>query len=168
MLETSVGRILVADHLGVYVIKMVGDVRLTLCVSFDQYIETLFGKNDFCTILFDLSDVEGLDSTTLGLIAKIAVKSENIKNIQPMIICSSLDVIKLLTSMGIDSVCQIIDSPPSDYCPTQTFSGLSVCDDDEGVVKEKVLEAHCVLMGLNDSNHETFKDLVQTLGHGGD
>jgi anti-anti-sigma factor len=164
MLEASVGRILVADHLGVYVIKMLGDVRLTLCVSFDQYIETLFGENDFCTILFDLSEVDGLDSTTLGLIAKIAVKSENIKNIQPMIICSSPGIIKLLTSMGIDSVCQIIDSPPSNYCPSQTFSGLSVCDD-EGVVKEKVLEAHCILMELNESNHETFKDLVQTLGN---
>jgi anti-anti-sigma regulatory factor len=165
MLETSLGRILVADHLGVYVIKMVGDVRLTLCVSFDQYIETLFGKNDFCTILFDLSEAEGLDSTTLGLIAKIAVKSESVKNIQPIVLCSSTDIIKLLTSMGIDSVCQIIDTPPQDYCPTEAFSGLSVCDADEDTVKEKVLEAHCVLMGLNESNRETFKDLVQTLGN---
>jgi anti-anti-sigma regulatory factor len=165
MLETSLGRILVADHLGVYVIKMVGDVRLTLCVSFDQYIETLFSKNDFCTILFDLAEAEGLDSTTLGLIAKIAVKSESVKNIQPIVICNSTDIIKLLNSMGIDSVCQIIDSPPSEYCPTEAFSGLSVCDDDEETVKEKVLEAHCVLMGLNASNRETFKDLVQTLGN---
>lgn len=163
MSEASLGRILVADHLGVYVIKMVGDVRLTLCVSFDQYIETLFGKNDFCTILFDLSEAEGLDSTTLGLIAKIAVKSESIKKIQPIAICSNPDIVKLLTSMGIDSVCQIIDSPPKDYCPEDAFSGLSVCDSDESKVKEKVLEAHCVLMGLNESNRETFKDLVQTL-----
>lgn len=163
MSEAALGRILVADHLGVYVIKMVGDVRLTLCVSFDQYIETLFGKNDFCTILFDLSEAEGLDSTTLGLIAKIAVKSEGIKNIQPIAICNNPDIIKLLTSMGIDSVCQIIDRPPQNYCPTESFSGLSVCDDDEGKVKEKVLEAHCVLMGLSDSNRETFKDLVQSL-----
>ena len=84
--------------------------QLTLCVSFDQYIETLFGKNDFCTILFDLSEAEGLDSTTLGLIAKIAVKSESLKNIQPIVICDSSDIIKLLASMGIDSVCQIIMS----------------------------------------------------------
>lgn len=163
MLETSLGQILVADHKGVYVIKMVGDVRLTLCVSFDQYIETLFSKNDFCTILFDLSEAEGLDSTTLGFIAKIAVKSASVKNIQPMIICNSIDIIKLLTSMAINSVCQIIDSPPSEYCPAETFSGLSVCNEDESVVKEKVLEAHCVLMDLNEKNRETFKDLVKTL-----
>ncbi|MFT5419894.1 MAG: anti-anti-sigma regulatory factor [Candidatus Endobugula sp.] len=163
MLKTSLGRILVADHEGVYVIKMVGDVRLTLCVSFDQYIEILFGKNDFCTILFDLAEAEGLDSTTLGLIAKIAVKSEAVKNIKPIIICNSPDILKLLNSMAIDTVCQIIENPPQDYCATSEFSCLDVAENEESVVKEKVLEAHCVLMGLNESNRETFKDLVKTL-----
>ncbi len=160
---SSLGQILVADHQGVQVIRMVGDVRLTLCVSFNQYIETLFNKNDFCTILFDLSEAEGLDSTTLGLIAKIAVKSEEVKNIQPTIICNSPDITKLLSSMGIDTVCQIIDTPPHDYCTTGQFSGLEAGDNQEEVVKEKVLEAHCVLMGLSESNRETFKDLVRAL-----
>jgi anti-anti-sigma regulatory factor len=163
MLKTSLGRILVADHEGVYVIKMVGDVRLTLCVSFDQYIEILFGKNDFCTILFDLAEAEGLDSTTLGLIAKIAVKSEAVKNIKPIIICNSPDILKLLNSMASETVCQSIENPPQDYCATSELSCLDVAENEESVVKEKVLEAHCVLMGLNESNRETFKDLVKTL-----
>ena len=40
MLDVAMGQILVADHQGVYVIKMVGDVRLTLCVSFDHLNST--------------------------------------------------------------------------------------------------------------------------------
>ncbi len=163
MLETSLGQILVADHEGVYVIKMVGDVRLTLCISFDQYIEMLFSKNDFRTILFDLSEAEGLDSTTLGLIAKIAVKSEAVRGIQPLIISDNPEIKKLLSSMAIDTVCEIITRPPQDYCSTDSFLGLEVCEDEECLVREKVLEAHCVLMGLNESNKETFKDLVETL-----
>jgi anti-anti-sigma regulatory factor len=163
MLKTALGQILVADHQGVYVIKMVGDVRLTLCVSFDQYIEQLFSKNDFCSIMFDLTEAEGLDSTTLGLIAKIAVKSETLKNIRSLIICHSPDILKLLSSMAIDTVCQIIETPPQDYCATNRFADLEVCDDEECLVREKVLEAHCVLMSLNESNRETFKDLVKTL-----
>lgn len=163
MLKTSLGQILVADYEGIYVIKMIGDVRLTLCVSFDQYIEALFSKNDFRTILFDLSEADGLDSTTLGLIAKIAVKSEAIKSIQPIIICNRPDIVKLLSSMAIDTVCEIIDQPPQDYCTTAGFLGLEVCETEECFVKEKVLEAHCVLMGLNETNKKTFTDLVQTL-----
>ena len=163
MLDVEVGQILVADHQGVYVIKMVGDVRLTLCVSFDRYIEELFQKNDFCTIVFDLNDAQGLDSTTLGLIAKIAVKSESVKNICPTVMCSNEGILQLLSSMGIDTVCQIIESTSYDYCATREFSPLSPIADQERTVKDKVLESHCVLMSLNESNRETFKDLVQTL-----
>ncbi len=165
MSEITLGKILVADHDGVYVIKMIGDVRLTLCVSFDEYIGVLFNKNDFCSILFDLSEAHCLDSTTLGLIAKIAIKSESVKSIRPIVICDNDDVLALLQSMAIDTVCQIIDTPPQNYCVTSQFSNLSVCDqDEECIVKEKVLEAHCVLMSLNETNRETFKDLVQSLG----
>lgn len=163
MLDSATGQILVADHNGVYVIKMEGDVRLTLSVSFDQYIQMLFNKNDFCTVLFDLSDSEGLDSTTLGLIAKIAIKSEASKDVRPVIICENENILKLLISMSIDTVCDVISQPPADYCVTTDFSSLELDESKEDVVKDKVLEAHCVLMNLSDSNKETFKDLVKTL-----
>lgn len=52
------GQILVADHQGVYVIKMIGDVRLTLCISFDQFIDNMFSAPDFQAVLFDLSEAE--------------------------------------------------------------------------------------------------------------
>ena len=45
------GQILVADHDGVYVIKMVGDVRLTLCISFDQFIDTMFKSENFTSVV---------------------------------------------------------------------------------------------------------------------
>jgi len=61
------GQILVADQQGVYVIKMIGDVRLTLCISFDRFIEKMLGQPDFSMVLFDLSQASGIDSTTLGL-----------------------------------------------------------------------------------------------------
>ncbi|ODS24414.1 anti-anti-sigma factor [Candidatus Endobugula sertula] len=160
------GQILVADHQGIYVIKMVGDVRLTLCVSFDQYIQTLFQNNDLCTIVFDLSAVQGLDSTTLGFIAKVAIKSQTIKHIQPVIISDNQDILRLLSSIGIDSVCQIIGTLAENYCCSKEFSNLALCDDEERLVREKVLEAHRVLMSLNELNRKTFKDLVKTLEEG--
>ena len=89
--------------------------------------------------------------------------AENLKNIRPLIICNSPDIVKLLASMAIDTVCQIIAPPAQDYCTTSRFSDLTICDDEECVVRDKVLEAHCVLMGLNESNRATFQDLVKTL-----
>jgi len=165
MSDVSSGNILVADHQGVYVIKMSGDVRLTLCISFDECIEELTARDGFYTILFDLTEAEGLDSTTLGLIAKLAVKSHAQNNKKPLIICTDPGIERLITTMGLDDVCELIAEPPTEYCEITDFVSLNEVDDsyDEEQIKSKILESHCVLMELNESNRETFKDLVQTL-----
>lgn len=166
MSDVASGAILVAEHQGVYVIKMSGDVRLTLCISFDECIEDLISRDGFCTILFDLTEAEGLDSTTLGLIAKLAVKSRSSDRGKPYLICTNDGIRRLLSTMGLDDVCEIIDAIPENYCKAGSdFVPLAEVNDPqyEEQVKAKVLESHCVLMELNEKNRETFKDLVDTL-----
>jgi hypothetical protein len=80
------GQILVADHEGVYVIKMIGDVRLTLCISFDQFIDSMFNAENFSAVLFDLSEAEAIDSTTLGLMAKISLQGQERHKVIPVIL----------------------------------------------------------------------------------
>ncbi|MFT4615737.1 MAG: hypothetical protein ACI9NT_002895, partial [Bacteroidia bacterium] len=36
----------------------------------------------------------------------------------------------------------------------------------EEAVREKVIEAHKILMGISDENHERFKDLLSALERG--
>lgn len=165
MSDLSPGKILVADHEGVYVIKMLGDVRLTLCMSFDDFIENITKKSDFFTVMFDLSEAVGLDSTTLGLIAKLAVNGKSKLQNKPLIICTDVGINRLLSSMGLDDICELIDVPPQEYCNVSNFVNLDKVDElqDEEQIKAKVLESHCVLMNLNESNRETFKDLIETL-----
>ena len=69
------GHIYVADYEGTYVIRLVGDVRLTLCISFDQFIESTFVEGKAKAIIFDLRKALGIDSTTLGLMAKISIRA---------------------------------------------------------------------------------------------
>jgi len=42
----SAGKILVSDEEGNYLIKFIGDVRVTLCGSLNRYMETIFGSHD--------------------------------------------------------------------------------------------------------------------------
>ncbi len=158
------GKIMVADHDGVYVIKLVGDVRLTLCISFDEFIQSMFDREDFCSIIFDLRKVEAVDSTTLGLMAKISILSKRSKEIEPVIIATNPSIVRLLESMGFDEIFDIMTSLPSEVGEgVELESNIT----SESLVKDKVLEAHKTLMGLNEKNKETFKDLVQTLEGGG-
>lgn len=154
------GQILVADHEGVYVIKMVGDVRLTLCISFDQFIDSMFGAEDFSAVLFDLSEAEAIDSTTLGLMAKISLQGQDRHNIIPVILSTNSSINRILQTMGFQDIFTIVNELQTPVSPSRE---LSADVNDEHQVKEKVLEAHKILMGLNQENSATFRNLVKML-----
>lgn len=154
------GQILVADHEGVYIIKMTGDVRLTLCISFDQFIDSMLAAPNFSSVLFDLSEAEAVDSTTLGLMAKISLLSQEKRNITPVILATNPSIKRILDTMGFADIFNIVSKLELDIEPENCLKAIE-CDEHE--VKEKVLEAHRILMGLNEKNHETFKNLVTML-----
>lgn len=154
------GQILVADHAGVYVIKMMGDVRLTLCISFDQFIDAMLGESNFSSVLFDLSEADAVDSTTLGLMAKISLLAQEKRGITPVILATNASIQRILETMGFIDIFTIVDKLEIDL-PLQR--NLTAIECDENIVKEKVIEAHKILMGLNEKNHETFRNLVTML-----
>ena len=78
----------------------------------------------------------------------------------PTVVTTNPDISRLLQSMGFDQVFNIVDRPIP--CP-ECLTDLPSQDQNEEVVRSKVLEAHKILMGLNDSNREAFHDLVNAL-----
>jgi anti-anti-sigma factor len=156
----SSGHIFVAEHAGNYVIKLVGDVRLTLCLSFDQFIATMFGEENFKTVVFDLREAEGIDSTTLGLMAKISIGSRERGHGNPVVVTSNPSIQRLLVSMGFEDIFELVSNlklPFSGALPLEEYL------DDESAIKAKVLEAHQILMDLNQPNKVKFHELVETL-----
>lgn len=158
------GRILVADHDGVYVMKFVGDVRVTLCSSLDQFVDSMFSHVNFTSVLIDLTESDGIDSTTLGLLAKLSLESKKITGSVPMIISTREGITRLLMSMGFEKVFDIhTEGLGSETICDGEGGELSAVDCPEDEVKEKVIEAHKMLMSLNAKNKATFSDLVQNL-----
>jgi Anti-anti-sigma regulatory factor (antagonist of anti-sigma factor) len=111
------GQILVADHEGVYVIKMVGDVRLTLCISFDQFIDSMFSAENFSAVLFDLSEAEAIDSTTLGLMAKISLQGQERHNVIPVILSTNPSINRVLQTMGFQDIFTIVNELQTPVSP---------------------------------------------------
>ncbi len=154
------GQILVADHVGVYIIKMTGDVRLTLCISFDKFINAMLAELNFSSVLFDLSEAEAVDSTTLGLMAKISLLAQEKRGVTPLILATNASIQRILQTMGFADIFTIVDKLEVEFVPQKNLTAIE-CDENQ--VKEKVLEAHKILMGLNAHNHETFRNLVAML-----
>lgn len=157
------GKILAANHDGAYMIRLVGDVRLTLCTTIDEYFQQMFEDPEFASVWVDLCDAEGIDSTSLGLLAKLALNVKERFGFAPAIYSCEPGINRLLKSMGFQSLFELHEEAcfnPEDISEIPTVQGS------EQLVKEKVIEAHRVLMGISDENRARFKDLMNALERG--
>ncbi|MEH6627392.1 MAG: STAS domain-containing protein [Motiliproteus sp.] len=154
------GKILFAEQDGNYVLKFVGDVRLTLCSTLDLFLENMLDNDGFKTVIIDLTETLGIDSTSLGLIAKISVKMKRHHQLRPTIVSTNEDISRILLSMGFDKVFILIRENVE---ASQQLQELSVLQESEQQVKDRVVDAHRVLMELNANNRDCFRDLVRSL-----
>ena len=155
------GKILVAKHQGTSVIKLVGDVRLTLCTTIDDYFNEMFSSSAIDGVMIDLSEAEGVDSTSLGLLAKLAIQAKQRYQLVPIILSPNPNITRLLDSMGFNQVFDIHQDLNDQQC--DNLGELPLKSTDEACCRSKVIEAHRTLMNLNDTNRETFSELVNAL-----
>ncbi|WP_062269010.1 STAS domain-containing protein [Endozoicomonas arenosclerae] len=158
------GKILFAENDGTYVLKLVGEVRLTLCSSLEAFLEKMFNEPDFSSVIIDLTETDTIDSTSLGLLAKLSIQAKKNLGLVPVIISTQDDVTRILLSMGFDKVFVIVRE-------LEGFDKLKLnmhditCDGnmEQSTQARKVLDAHKVLMSLNEENREAFSELVKQL-----
>jgi anti-anti-sigma factor len=154
------GKILFAEQEGVSVLKFIGDVRLTLGPTISTFLEKLESSDHFESMIIDLSETETIDSTALGLIAKIAICTRENFGSATSIVSPREDITRVLTSMAMEQVCVVTSEVISDATglqelPTEITS--------EEVMREQVLDAHKTLIALDDQNCDKFQDLVDAL-----
>lgn len=154
------GRILVGDHDGIYVLKFTGDVRVTLCATMDGFLRSLISRDDFRSVLVDLSETEGIDSTSLGLLAKLSLETQRRFDLVPTLVSTNPDITRILRTMGFDDIFHIVESPLTEI---GQLGELPTLETDEEDVRQRVLDAHRTLMDLNEQNRESFRDLVSAL-----
>lgn len=154
------GRILAASQDGAYVVRLTGDVRLTLCTSIDDYLQRMLNSPDFASVWVDLCDAEGIDSTTLGLLAKLALEVRARYGFMPAIYSSNPGITRLIKSMGFQRLFDVHE----DACANpECIDCIPLVEGSEAAVRDKVIEAHRVLMGLSEENRARFKDLMVVL-----
>ena len=157
------GKILFAESKGSYFIKMIGEIRLTLCPALELFLDQILAKTNFHSIVFDLSSADTIDSTSLGLLAKLSIQAKKRYNVVPAIVSPKHDTTQILHSMGFEQFFMVIEQFKS---PTNFTMKELPCDANstsEQIIHERVLDAHRVLMSLNDDNRKAFSDLVAQL-----
>ena len=156
----NLGRILVARHDGVYLMKFVGDVRVTLCAAVDAFLDAMLSDAEFKSVVVDLSRTSGIDSTSLGILAKLSIRTRERFGFVPTLVSTHPDITRVLMTMGFDDVFRIVTQPIEHKDQFGELHPLNCSEED---MRQRVLDAHRILMSLNESNREAFQDLVETL-----
>ncbi len=153
-------RICAASNAGAHVLKLEGDVRLTMCTALDQYFQSMFAQPDFVSVWVDVTEADGLDSTTLGMLAQLAIQTKERFAFRPAIFSTNPSIDRLLDTMGFDQLFERRNEACNSDTDIEEIPAVASAEVD---VKKQVLEAHRTLMSMSDENAGAFRDLVRAL-----
>ena len=156
------GKILVADSMGDYLLKLSGDVRVTLCGTLNRHIETIFGSKNVKQVVVDMLDADCLDSTTLGLLAKLGLHCRKNYGINIQVFCENASILRTLECMSFDEIFDIFQDVP-DIKEHIHLHSIQIENSDIDAVRLQVLEAHKLLIELSPGNSREFTDLIRAL-----
>ncbi|WP_136247555.1 STAS domain-containing protein [Halomonas borealis] len=154
------GRLKAAFDSGVFVLKLCGDVRLTLCATLDTQAQRLAETPGLTAVMVDLREATNVDSTALGFLAKVAMALRGRLQQPPTIVVDHPDVRRMLDVMGFAHYFTLVESPITE---PHELRELPEVPADEAGMRQRILEAHRILMHMNEHNREEFQPLVEML-----
>ncbi len=141
-------------------LKLEGDVRVPWCISLETYCEKVIQQPGIKSVCVDLTAAENLDSTTLGVLAKVAIHTQKYCGSKAELLCVDENILRLVLSMGFAAVFDISDKQAADSID---FDELPLVKCTEADMKDSVIAAHKTLMDMSEDNRASFGSLVNAL-----
>ncbi len=150
--------ILFAENDGFCFIKFVGNIQYTISSGFDKLVAKIKASKTIKDAVFDVNEVTHIDSTNLGLMARVAGTLIEKYNHKPIIICDNEDINTLFLSMGFEHAFLIVkklEIIQPELCE------LPAEKQDRADQLRMLTVAHRTLMEMNEKNYDTFKTVVE-------
>jgi anti-anti-sigma factor len=154
------GKVLHATHDGIHALRFVGDIRYTLSPSIERFLKEIFSGPPPAGFIIDLTETDSIDSTNLGLLARIAKSMRTLNGSRVTILSDRSDITAVLTSMAFDEVFDIVSHTSVQTGAEKELARQSA---DKETLTHTVLEAHRALMELSEHNEQMFRDVVTAL-----
>jgi anti-anti-sigma factor len=158
----SCGDVLVAEHQGGHLLKFTGDIRVNLCGALDAHIEKIVSNKCVDDVTIDLLDADGLDSTALGLLAKLSIHCQRDRGFTVKVFCNNVNILRVFDAMGFHEIFTS-SSNASDSKMNAMLEALEINSLPMSEIRHQVLDAHQTLAKLNPANDREFGDLIAAL-----
>ena len=153
-------KILYSEHDGVHFLRFHGEILHTLAPALDGFLKHLVQAPDANSYLLDLTETSSIDSTMLGLLARIAKLAREQHAPPPTLVCPNEDIIDLLVGIGFDEVFSLV---ACDGAPLGDGQEIAHAEADDQELTQTMLEAHQELIALKEDNRLLFEDVIELL-----
>ena len=153
-------KILYSEHDGVHFLRFHGDILHTLAPTLDGFLQTLGESQERHSYLLDLTETHSIDSTMLGLLARVAKLAKEQGAPPPTLVCPNEDIIDLLVGIGFDQVFSLV---ACDGAPLGDGQEIVHAETDDRELTETMLRAHQELIALKEENRLLFEDVIELL-----
>ena len=164
------GHVTHAEKQGVHVLRYFGDVNYIWAPGIQRFVDRLIDDGSISGMVFDLTCAQSLDSTNLGLMARINERLLSVGASNSMIISGNEDIDVVLRSMGFDQTFDMVPSgepkaeaPRVSVVPDVGAETIETNSPSAIDLRQTMLEAHRALVRLSDAGRLEFEPVVQCL-----
>ena len=145
-------------------LKLKGSLRFTCTPYLDVACKNIKIESNQ-EVIFDLTETKYIDSTIIGIIAKLFLKNEirqNINKLKLSIVYKDEDVKQLFNKIGFDQFFTFLNEEPRLKQIQNNWIGFSKSKEDIEDLKKFILEAHETLNKIQP-NDPAYNEVVQSL-----
>lgn len=154
------GAIRYAYENGVWFIQCADVVCHLLGPTLNALVDKALATQDSKNFVIDLTDAKSIDSTCLGILARIATRRAPAGTSKPLIITGGGNIAKTLQVVRFDLLFELIDKVNAVPKQIQVAENFSLNQDE---MLNLLLDAHKRLCAIDAQTHAVFKDVVEAL-----
>jgi anti-anti-sigma factor len=155
------GHVTHAEREGFHVLRYFGRVDYMLATSINRFADRMIEKGNVGGLIFDLTEAENLDSTNLGLLARIAERVQKAGGGKSVIVSTSDNINCVLRSMSFDRMFEIVTDPTDFATPSEDEIEPEAQSQEE--LLNTMLDAHRKLVSMSEADRLQFQDVVACL-----
>lgn len=164
MEDSTMARAYYGQHDDTSVIRLAGQIRYTLARRLRSFVDDVIAPAGCTAVFIDLREVDSIDSTGLGLVARIGRLMLETQGRRAAIVVPPGDVEVTLRSAGFDELFVMLAEFPYDpgvdlrEIPLDELAGFP-----DGPMGHLILDAHRDLAAVSEESRETFRQVIDTL-----
>lgn len=145
------------------VFRFEGSIRHTMAQGLELFVDEALAAGGFETAVIDLRQTTLIDSTGIGLLARIGNHTLSRLGRRTVLICEVGDVDRSLRAVDFDQVFELVVSPPVELPPLEAIPIADLARRSRRTHGRVVLDSHHDLMAISQRNRRAFEAIVGAL-----